>query len=94
MARASPPTWSPGPLDNGCEPDPDDTELSDTALLRTFDCPAEGAVEFIVLEGGGHTWPGSELSVSLEGVMGATDLTVSANELIWAFFQRFSLPSA
>lgn len=78
--------------DNGCEPEPTDTDLSDTALLRTYDCPADAAVEFIVLEGGGHSWPGSEFSASLEGVIGATD-PLSANETMWAFFQRFALPT-
>jgi polyhydroxybutyrate depolymerase len=79
--------------DNGCEPEPTDTELSDTALLRTYDCPVDAAVEFIVLEGGGHSWPGSEFSASLEGVVGPTD-PLSANETMWAFFQRFALPAS
>ena len=50
-------------------------------------------MEFWIVEGGGHTWPGSEFSASLERVMASTDLSISANEEMWAFFQRFALPA-
>lgn len=79
---------------NGCEATPADEDLTETVLLRTWDCPAEGATEFAVLDGGGHTWPGSEFSKPLVAIMGATDDSIDANELIWAFFQRFALPAA
>jgi polyhydroxybutyrate depolymerase len=76
---------------NGCEPDPTDEVISDTATRQVFDCPADGATEFIVLDGGGHSWPGSEFSKSIENVVGPTD-DLDANAEIWAFFQRFRLP--
>ena len=79
---------------NGCEREPTDTDLTDSVIHRTWDCPADGPVEFDLVVDGGHTWPGTQFSVSLESIMGATDQTVDANELIWAFFQRFALPPA
>ena len=77
---------------NGCDPEPTDEDLTDTVVDRTWDCPADGPVEFLIVEGGGHTWPGSEFSQNLVEVMGTTDTSIDANELIWAFFQRFALP--
>lgn len=79
---------------NGCDPKPTDHQLTDTVLTRTYDCPADGAVEFVVLQGGGHSWPGSEFSKAVERVVGPTDMSIDADELIWAFFQRFQLPAS
>lgn len=77
---------------NGCTGDPTDDQLTDTVTVRTWDCPADGATEFVIIDGGGHSWPGSEFSKALKRVMGPTDDSIVANELIWDFFQRFSLP--
>ena len=82
--------WATG---NGCTGEPNDEDLSDTVIERTWDCPADGVVEFLIIEGGGHTWPGSEFSNRLANIMGPTDMDTDANELIWQFFQRFQLPA-
>lgn len=79
---------------NGCATETDEEAITDTITQRSFDCPAEGAVVFDIIAGGGHTWPGSEFSVGLEKIMGPTDQSTDANDLIWAFFQRFALPAA
>lgn len=42
-------------------------------------------VILIVVEGGGHTWPGQPPPVEF---LGKSTLDVSANDLIWAFFQK------
>ena len=78
-------------LGNGCTGDPVDEDLSASVIERTWDCPPDGVVEFLVIEGGGHTWPGSEFSNKLENIMGPTDMDTNANDLIWQFFQRFQL---
>ena len=80
--------WATG---NGCTGTPTDDDLSATVIERTWDCPPDGVVEFLIVEGGGHTWPGSEFSNKLADIMGATDMETDANELIWQFFQRFQL---
>lgn len=79
---------------NGCKDTPTDEQLTDSVLARTYDCPAEGAVEFLVIQDGGHSWPGSEFSQAVERVVGPTDMSIDADELIWAFFQRFQLPES
>ncbi|MBA4029414.1 MAG: polyhydroxybutyrate depolymerase [Planctomyces sp.] len=45
-------------------------------------------VVLIVIEEGGHTWPGQTPSV---GFIGKSVKTVSANDLIWEFFQKHPL---
>ncbi len=83
--------WATG---NGCTGDPQDEDVTDTLIERTWDCPADGPVEFFIIEGGGHTWPGSEFSNKLANIMGPTDMDTNANEAIWRFFQRFQLPES
>lgn len=78
---------------NGCKDTFTETKLTDTVTSRVYDCPADGAVEFQIIEGGGHSWPHSEFSKAVERMVGPTDFTINANDLIWAFFQRFQLPA-
>ena len=40
---------------------------------------------------GGHSWPGSPLGPVIEKIVGKTTDTISANEVIWAFFQAHPL---
>lgn len=82
--------WATG---NGCTGDPVDEDLTDTVIERTWDCPPDGVVEFLIVEGGGHTWPGSAFSENLADIMGPTDMGTDANELLWQFFRRFQLPN-
>jgi polyhydroxybutyrate depolymerase len=82
--------WAEG---NGCTGDPVDTELTPTITQRTWDCPANAPVEFLVLDGGGHSWPGSEFGKAAESIVGPTDMSLDATDAIWQFFQRFALPS-
>ena len=51
--------WADG---NGCTGEPIDEDLTDTVIERTWDCPPDGATEFLIVEGGGHSWPGSAFS--------------------------------
>jgi polyhydroxybutyrate depolymerase len=57
----------------------------------TFSCPAGAEVELYTTEGGGHSWPGSEFSKQVAAVVGKTTDTISANELMWEFFQAHPL---
>jgi len=77
---------------NGCEPEPEDTKVSDDVIHRVYDCPPQSPVEFYIVLGGGHSWPGSEFSKSIGKIVGPTTFDIDATELIWAFFQRFRLP--
>jgi polyhydroxybutyrate depolymerase len=42
-------------------------------------------VVLVVIEGGGHTWPGQR---SPARRLGPSTLAVSANDLMWQFFQN------
>jgi polyhydroxybutyrate depolymerase len=78
---------------NGCA-DPTDEDVTDEVIHRTYDCPEGAAVEFYIVKGGGHTWPGSEFSKSIASVVGYTTFDIDATDLAWKFFQRFRLPPA
>lgn len=79
---------------NGCTGKPTETAVTNTVTARVWDCPADGATEFLIIDGGGHSWPGSEFSKALKRIMGPTDTSIDANEVIWNFFQRFALPAS
>lgn len=78
---------------NGCDESFTDEDVSDTVVLRTYECPPEAPVEFYIVEGGGHSWPSSEFSQAIGSIVGPTTFDVDASELAWEFFQRFSLPA-
>jgi polyhydroxybutyrate depolymerase len=77
---------------NGCKAEPRTVELPDKAkdgtkvTRKTYGGGKDGAeVVLVVIEGGGHTWPGREPALKL---LGKTTKKVSANELMWEFFQK------
>ena len=39
----------------------------------------------IVIEGGGHTWPGQEPRLK---ALGKSTKNISANDLMWEFFEK------
>lgn len=74
---------------NGCDPKPTDTNVTANVVRRVYTCPPDGVVEFWIALGGGHAWPGSEFSKSIEKVVGPTTFDYNATETIWEFFKRF-----
>jgi len=77
---------------NGCKETFKDKDVTEHVIQRTFACPPDGPVVFDIVQGGGHTWPGTSYGAGLEKIMGTADQTVDANAVMWAFFQRFALP--
>jgi polyhydroxybutyrate depolymerase len=77
---------------NGCDPVPTDTAVSAEVIHRVYDCPPGADVEFYIVLGGGHAWPGSEFSRAIASVVGYTTFDINATELAWSFFQQFQLP--
>ena len=71
-----------------------DERVSDEVIRRIFDCPEEALVEFLIVEGGGHSWPGSAFSKAIERVVGPTTDELDASEEIWSFFTGHALPAA
>jgi polyhydroxybutyrate depolymerase len=81
---------------NGCRPAPVTTPLPDRAddgtTVKTvrYDAGMDGTeVVLVVIEGGGHTWPGREPRMRSLGV---STRDISANDMMWDFFRRHPIP--
>jgi polyhydroxybutyrate depolymerase len=80
---------------NGCTPEPNVEPLPDKTgdgmrvTRKTWSSGRDGSeVVLIEIEGGGHTWPGMEPIVQ---ALGPSTLDISANDLMWEFFQKHPL---
>ncbi|MEI8379534.1 MAG: PHB depolymerase family esterase [Planctomycetota bacterium] len=79
---------------NGCEEKPkSDTISKDGDEIKvTRRCYGNGndgsEVVLVVIEEGGHTWPGEQPPV---GFIGKSAKNISANDLMWEFFQKHKL---
>ena len=77
---------------NECKKSPRTTQLPDrekdgtTVKQVRYESGKEGAeVVLVVIEGGGHTWPGNESRLRFLGV---STRDISANDMMWEFFQQ------
>ena len=69
-------------------PEPTETSVADDVTLVEFTCPDDATTQLYRVDGGGHSWPGSDFSVTIESVVGPTTFSIDANELMWAFFEE------
>ena len=76
---------------NGCEAEATEESVAADVTLQTFPCPAGAETELYVVEGGGHTWPGSEFDESIVNIVGPVTQNIDANQLMWEFFQDHPL---
>ncbi|MCX4090845.1 alpha/beta hydrolase family esterase [Nocardia sp. alder85J] len=76
---------------NGCGDAPTEQHVTRDVDLTTYPCPPAGTVELYSVLGGGHTWPGSSFA-SPEPLTGSTTQSISADAIIWDFFQAHPLP--
>ena len=76
---------------NGCGPEPTEEVVADDVRLVAHPCPSGAEAELYVVDGGGHTWPGSEFSAGIEDIVGPTTFSIVANEVMWSFFQAHPL---
>lgn len=80
---------------NGCNETPTTETLSKDSdelkvIRKIYGGGKDGAeVVLVFIEEGGHTWPGWQPPV---GFMGKSAKIVSANDLMWEFFQKHRLP--
>jgi polyhydroxybutyrate depolymerase len=81
-------TWA---VRNGCAPRPSDRVVATEVTLIRFSCPPGDDVELYRITGGGHAWPGSVLSRSITSVIGKVTFAISANQIMWRFFQAHPL---
>lgn len=77
---------------NGCADEPTVEVLPDHAndgthvILKTYSGDSKKSeVVLVVIEGGGHTWPGRDLGTK---ALGKSTKNLSANDAIWEFFKR------
>jgi polyhydroxybutyrate depolymerase len=77
---------------NGCPAEPKVEQLPDkaddgmTVTRKTYGPGRNGSeVILLVIEGGGHTWPGRETPAKW---LGDVTKDIAANDLMWEFFQR------
>ncbi|MEZ5382028.1 MAG: PHB depolymerase family esterase [Microthrixaceae bacterium] len=75
----------------GCDPERTEDAVSTEVAHWVYDDCDDGAVEAYVVDGGGHSWPGSEALADLSdpvisAVVGTTTFDISATDLAWAFF--------
>jgi polyhydroxybutyrate depolymerase len=80
---------------NGCDATPTDTDVSDKVIHRVYSCPAGDDVEFFIIKGGGHNWPGSSVGLGSArlNALGEVNQDIKANDEIWKFFQSHQLPA-
>ena len=83
---------------NGCNEEPITEELPEQAndgtrvVKKTYGGGKDGAeVVLVVIEGGGHTWPGRPLP---ERSLGKVTANVLANDVLWEFFQKHPMSTA
>jgi polyhydroxybutyrate depolymerase len=80
--------------DNGCG-DADEVTIEPDVEHVTYACDRSGSVEFYIVDGGGHSWPGSEPDPVFRGNAETITQTVDATEVIWRFFSEHArTPSA
>ncbi len=77
----------------GCADEPSGEKVSASVTLVAYDgCDGGSTVEIYRVGGGGHSWPGSEFSAAIVGIVGPTTFEIDANELMWDFFLAHPLP--
>ncbi len=81
--------WAEG---NGCAADPEVVEVTPDVERRIFQSCGGADVEFYVVDGGGHTWPGSVVMAFIDS-LGKTTLDVSATSLAFDWFDDHPMPT-
>ena len=60
------------------------------AIVTDYEC-SKAPLRQVVIEGGGHTWPGARTNLIADMILGRTTPEIDATKEIWDFFK--SLPS-
>jgi polyhydroxybutyrate depolymerase len=76
---------------NGCRSKPTQRAVASDVTLISYTCPSGNDVELYRIKGGGHAWPGSVASKAITSVIGRVTFSISADQIIWTFFQAHPL---
>lgn len=72
-----------------CKSEPKTTFDKNGVKCQTYaDCKDSMQIEYWIVEGLGHVWPGAVVSLVPESMVGKPSGKLSANEMLWAFFSR------
>jgi polyhydroxybutyrate depolymerase len=58
--------------------------------IETYSCPAGRGLENVIVDGGGHTWPGAHQRYIVTMFLGPAANNIDANDTMWSFFQSQS----
>ena len=58
-----------------------------SVTVETYSCPAGRGLEDVIVQGGGHTWPGAHQGWLATKILGPVTDNIDANATIWSFFQ-------
>lgn len=80
------------PMTSESLPDRNQNDRSVVERIAYGNCQDGTRVTLVRIVGGGHTWPGSdqELGPIAQRLVGRINRDISANAVVWEFFQRFS----
>ena len=56
--------------------------------VETYSCPPGRGLEDVIVQGGGHTWPGAHQGVLANMILGPVTDSINANDMMWTFFQK------
>jgi polyhydroxybutyrate depolymerase len=84
------PTWAEDwAARNGCDLKPAQMPVKgDASAVHYGQCKDSADVILYTIDGGGHTWPGSKIGLS---ILGKTSADIDASATMWAFFQAHPL---
>jgi len=55
--------------------------------VETYSCPPGRGLENVIVDGGGHTWPGAYQGWLISKILGPVTDNIDANSTMWSFFQ-------
>ena len=58
--------------------------------IETYSCPAGRGLENVIVQDGGHTWPGAHQGWLATKILGPVTNNINANDTMWTFFQSQS----
>jgi polyhydroxybutyrate depolymerase len=85
-ARQSMAQWA---AHNGCRPAAHQSAVaSDVTLITWAGCRDGAEVDYYIVAGGGHSWPGAPPAIArvADLVFGRTTQSISASQIMWDFF--------
>jgi polyhydroxybutyrate depolymerase len=74
---------------NGCGKEPVSVEKLEEATVTTYCGKDQAQVVLVAIDGLGHEWPGGR-RMAKESYSGKMSRTISANDMMWSFFERYT----